>query len=249
MSGHSKWATIKRKKGAADIRRGQMFTKLARELEFAAREGGDPNFNFRLRLAIDKAKAENMPKENIDRAIKRGAGIGEGAVQLEEITYEGYGPHGVGIVIQVVTDNRNRTVSEVRRALTRSGGSLGESGSVAWMFDNKGYITVPMRGLNEDKVFELALDAGAEDVQFSDDSAEIYTMVADLQSVRQAFQEAKLPMEGAELSLIPKTYVELKPAETLQVMNLIEALEELDDVTKVYSNLEITDEALAAIEA
>jgi YebC/PmpR family DNA-binding regulatory protein len=249
VSGHSKWATIKRKKGAADIRRGQMFTKLARELEFAAREGGDPNFNFRLRLAIDKAKAENMPKENIDRAIKRGAGIGEGAVQLEEITYEGYGPHGVGIVIQVVTDNRNRTVSEVRRALTRSGGSLGESGSVAWMFENKGYVTVPMRGLNEDKVFELALDAGAEDVQFSDDSAEIYTMPADLQSVRQAFQDARLPMENAELSLIPKTYVGLKPAETLQVMNLIETLEELDDVTKVYSNLEITDEALAAIEA
>src|SRR5512139_1237247 len=169
MSGHSKWATIKRKKGAADVRRGQMFTKLARELEFAAREGGDPNFNFRLRLAIDKAKAENMPKDNIDRAIKRGAGTGEGATQLEEITYEGYGPHGVGVVIQVVTDNRNRTVSDVRRALTRAGGSLGESGSVAWMFDNKGYITVPMKGLNTDKVFEVALEAGAEDVQFTDE--------------------------------------------------------------------------------
>jgi YebC/PmpR family DNA-binding regulatory protein len=249
MSGHSKWATIKRKKGAADIRRGQMFTKLARELEFAAREGGDPNFNFRLRLAIDKAKAENMPKDNIDRAIKRGAGTGEGATQLEEITYEGYGPHGVGVVIQVVTDNRNRTVSEVRRALTRAGGSLGESGSVAWMFDNKGYITVPMKGLNEDKVFELALEAGAEDVQFTDESAEVYTTPADLQPVRQAFQDAKLPMEGAELSMIPKTYVALSPAETLQVINLVEALEELDDVAKVYSNLEITDEALAAMEA
>jgi YebC/PmpR family DNA-binding regulatory protein len=249
VSGHSKWATIKRKKGAADIRRGQMFTKLARELEFAAREGGDPNFNFRLRLAIDKAKAENMPKDNIDRAIKRGAGTGEGAVQLEEIAYEGYGPHGVGIVIQVVTDNRNRTVSEMRRALTRAGGSLGESGSVAWMFDNRGYILVPMHGLNQDKVFELALDAGAEDVQFTDDSAEIYTIPADLQGVRQAFQDARLPMESAELSLIPKTYVSLSPADTLQVMHLVEALEELDDVAKVYSNLEITDEALAAIEA
>ncbi len=249
MSGHSKWATIKRKKGAADIRRGQMFTKLARELEFAAREGGDPNFNFRLRLAIDKAKAENMPKDNIDRAIKRGAGTGEGATQLEEITYEGYGPHGVGIVIQVVTDNRNRTVSEVRRALTRSGGSLGESGSVAWMFDNRGYILVPMKGLNQDRVFEIALDAGAEDVQFTDESAEIYTLPTDLQTVRQAFQDARLPMESAELSLIPKTYVTLNPAETLQVMNLVETLEELDDVGKVYSNLEITDEALAAMEA
>jgi YebC/PmpR family DNA-binding regulatory protein len=248
MSGHSKWATIKRKKGAADIRRGQMFTKLARELEFAAREGGDPNFNFRLRLAIDKAKAENMPKDNIERAIKRGAGTGEGATQLEEITYEGYGPHGVGIVIQVVTDNRNRTVSEVRRALTRAGGSLGESGSVAWMFDNKGYITIPMHSLNEDTVFEAALEAGAEDVQFTDESAEVYTLVTDLQAVRQAFQDARLPLENAELSLIPKTYVALNPAETLQVMNLVETLEELDDVTKVYSNLEITDEALAAIE-
>jgi YebC/PmpR family DNA-binding regulatory protein len=249
MSGHSKWATIKRKKGAVDIRRGQMFTKLARELEFAAREGGDPNFNFRLRLAIDKAKAENMPKDNIDRAIKRGAGTGEGVTQLEEITYEGYGPHGVGVVIQVVTDNRNRTVSDVRRALTRAGGSLGESGSVAWMFDNKGYISVPMKGLNEDKVFELALEAGAEDVQFTDESAEVYTIPEDLRAVRQAFQDAKLPMEGAELSLIPRTYIALSPADTLQVMNLVEALEELDDVTKVYSNLEITDEALAAMEA
>jgi YebC/PmpR family DNA-binding regulatory protein len=249
VSGHSKWATIKRKKGAADIRRGQMFTKLARELEFAAREGGDPNFNFRLRLAIDKAKAENMPKDNIERAIKRGAGSGEGATQLEEITYEGYGPHGVGIVIQVVTDNRNRTVSDVRRALTRSGGSLGESGSVAWMFDNRGYISIPMHGLNQDEVFEVALDAGADDVQFTDDSAEIYTMPTDLQGVRQALQDAGLPMESAELSMIPKTYVSLGAADTLQVMNLVEALEEMDDVSKVYSNLEITDEALAAIEA
>jgi YebC/PmpR family DNA-binding regulatory protein len=249
MSGHSKWATIKRKKGAADIRRGQMFTKLARELEFAAREGGDPNFNFRLRLAIDKAKAENMPKDNIERAIKRGAGTGEGATQLEEITYEGYGPHGVGIVIQVVTDNRNRTVSDVRRALTRAGGSLGESGSVGWMFDSKGYIAVPMQGLSEDEVFEAAIEAGAEDVQFADESAEVYTLPAELQAVRQAFQEAGLPLESAELSLIPKTYVALSPSDTLQVMNLVETLEELDDVAKVYSNLEITDEALAAIEA
>jgi YebC/PmpR family DNA-binding regulatory protein len=249
MSGHSKWATIKRKKGAADIRRGQMFTKLARELEFAAREGGDPNFNFRLRLAIDKAKAENMPKDNIERAIKRGAGTGEGATQLEEITYEGYGPHGVGIVIQVVTDNRNRTVSDVRRALTRAGGSLGESGSVGWLFDSKGYIAVPMQGLSEDEVFEAAIEAGAEDVQFADESAEVYTLPAELQAVRQAFQEAGLPLESAELSLIPKTYVALSPSDTLQVMNLVETLEELDDVAKVYSNLEITDEALAAIEA
>ena len=149
----------------------------------------------------------------------------------------------------MVIDNRNRTVSEVRRALTRAGGSLGESGSVAWMFDNKGYITVPMKGLNEDKVFEAALEAGAEDVQFTDESAEVHTLPTDLQAARQAFQDARLSMESAELSLIPKTYVALNPAETLQVMNLVETLEELGDGTKVHSNLEITDEALAAIEA
>jgi len=249
MSGHSKWATIKRKKGAADIRRGQMFTKLARELEFAAREGADPNFNFRLRLAIDKAKAENMPRDNIERAIKRGAGIGEGTTQLEEINYEGYGPHGVALLIQVVTDNRNRTVSDVRRALTRSGGSLGESGSVAWLFENQGYITIPMQGLSEDRVFEVALDSGAADVAFSPETAEVYTGPSDLKAIRQTLQDAKLPMDSAELSMVPKTYVSLNPAETLQVMNLIEALEELDDVVKVYSNLDISEEALAALEA
>jgi YebC/PmpR family DNA-binding regulatory protein len=249
MSGHSKWATIKRKKGAADVRRGQMFTKLARELEFAAREGGDPNFNFRLRLAIDKAKAENMPKDNIERAIKRGAGIGEGTTQLEEINYEGYGPHGVALLMQVVTDNRNRTVSDVRRALSRGGGSLGESGSVGWLFESQGYITIPMQGLSEDRLFEVALESGAADVIFSPETAEVYTAPADLKAVRQALQDAKLPIETAELSMIPKTYVSLNPAETLQVMNLIETLEELDDVVKVYSNLDISEEALAAIEA
>ena len=187
MSGHSKWATIKRKKGAADAKRGQMFTKLARELQLAAREGGDPNFNFRLRLIIDKAKAENMPKENIDRAIKRGAGIGEDGVILEEVTYEGYGPHGVAIYMQTVTDNKNRTVAEIRRALTRAGGSLGEAGSVGWLFDSKGYIAVDMAGRNPDTVFEQALEAGADDVQFSDEMADIYTAPADLQAVRQVF--------------------------------------------------------------
>jgi YebC/PmpR family DNA-binding regulatory protein len=248
MSGHSKWATIKRKKGAADAKRGQMFTKLARELQLAAREGGDPNFNFRLRLIIDKAKAENMPKDNIDRAIKRGAGIGEDGAILEEVTYEGYGPHGVAIYIQTVTDNRNRTVAEIRRALTRAGGSLGESGSVGWLFDSKGYIAVDMAGRNPDTVFEQALEAGADDVQFSDETAEIYTAPADLQPVRQAFVDAKYKLENAELTMIPQTSIALSPAETLQVLNLVEALEELDDVAKVYSNLEITDEVLAQME-
>jgi YebC/PmpR family DNA-binding regulatory protein len=247
MSGHSKWATIKRKKGAADARRGQMFTKLAREIQLAARGGGDLNFNFRLRLAVDKAKAENMPKDNIERAIRRGAGLEEGAGQLEEVTYEGYGPHGVAVLIQTVTDNRNRTVSDIRRALTRSGGSLGESGSVGWLFEPKGYITLPMERLSQDKVFEVALEAGADDVQFGDGSAEIYTVPGDLQTVRQALEDGRLKIEAAELSMIPKTWVTLPPADTLQVMNLIENLEELDDVTKVYSNLEISEEALAQL--
>jgi YebC/PmpR family DNA-binding regulatory protein len=249
MSGHSKWATIKRKKGANDAQRGKIFTKFAREIQLAAREGADPNFNFRLRLIIDKAKAQNMPKDNIERAVKRGAGLGEDGQQFEEVNYEGYGPHGVAVYIQTVTDNRNRTVSELRRALTRGGGSLGESGSVGWLFENKGVVTIPMEKLDQDQVFELALEAGAEDVQFGEEMAEIYTEPGDLQAVRQAFQDAKLPIDNAELTMLPKTYVTLSPADTLQVMNLLEALEDLDDVAKVYSNLEITEEALAKMEA
>ncbi len=247
MSGHSKWATIKRQKSANDARRGQLFTKLAREIALAAREGADPNFNFKLRLVVDKARAANMPKENIERAIKRGAGIGGDGAALEEVTYEGYGPHGVALLMQVVTDNRNRTVSDIRRTLTRGGGSLGESGSVGWLFDAKGYITIPAAGINQDKVFELALEAGAEDVQFGEDLVEIYTQPTDLQTVRQAFQDAHYPIETAEVTMVPKTVISLAPAETLQVMNLIETLEDMDDVSKVYSNLDISDEALAQI--
>jgi len=245
MSGHSKWATIKRQKGANDARRGQLFTKLAREISLAARDGGDPNFNFKLRLIVDKARASNMPKENIERAIKRGSGTGDDGAVLEEVTYEGYGPHGVAILMQVVTDNRNRTVSEIRRALTRGGGNLGESGSVGWLFDSKGLIGLTGDRMNQDKVFELALEAGAEDVQFGEETAEIYTLPSDLQAVRQAFQDARYHVEDAEVTMLPKTYIALAPADTLQVMNLIETLEELDDVSKVYANLEISDEALA----
>lgn len=248
MSGHSKWATIKRQKGANDARRGQLFTKLAREISLAARDGGDPSFNFKLRLIVDKARASNMPKENIERAVKRGAGAGDDGAVLEEVTYEGYGPHGVAILMQVVTDNRNRTVSEIRRALTRGGGNLGETGSVGWLFDSKGYITLPGDGLNQDKAFELALEAGAEDVQFGAETAEIYTLPTDLQAVRQTFQDARYHVEDADVTMLPKTYVSLAPADTLQVMHLIETLEELDDVSKVYSNLEISDEALAQME-
>ncbi len=248
MSGHSKWATIKRKKGATDAKRGKIFTKLAREIQLAAREGPDPNFNFRLRLIVDKAKAENMPKDNIERAIKRGAGLGDDGTVLEEVTYEGYGPSGVALYMQVVTDNRNRSVGDIRRILTRAGGSLGESGSVGWLFDSKGYITVAMERLSQDKVFELAIEAGAEDVTFGEEYAEVFTQPADLQTVRQAFQDAKLPIEDAEISMFPKTYVSLDPASTLKVMNMIELLEDLDDIAKVYSNLDISEEALAEME-
>ncbi len=188
-----------------------------------------------------------MPKENIERAIKRGAGLDSEGGQLEEVTYEGYGPHGVAILMQTVTDNKNRTVSEIRRALTHGGGSMGESGSVGWLFESKGYIAVSMEGKNEDKVFELALDAGAEDVQFGEETAEIYTQPSDLQPVRQAFEDGRYKIESAELTMQPKTLIALSPADTLQVLNLVEALEELDDMSKVYSNLEITDEALAEL--
>jgi YebC/PmpR family DNA-binding regulatory protein len=245
MSGHSKWATIKRKKGANDAQRGKIFTKLARELQLAAHEGADPNFNFRLRLIVDKAKAENMPKDNIERAIKRGAGLGSDGAMIEEMTYEGYGPHGVALLIQTMSDNRNRTVSDLRRSLTRGGGNLGESGSVGWLFESRGYISIPLEGVNQDKLFELALETGAEDVVFSEDHAEVYTQTGDLQVVRQAFQDAKYKIESAEMTMVAKTLVDLSPVDTLQVMNLIEAIEDLDDVVKVYSNLNITDEALA----
>ena len=248
MSGHSKWATIKRKKGAADAKRGQMFTKLAREIQLAARQGADPNFNFRLRLAVDKAKAENMPKDNIDRAIKRGAGLDSDAAQLEEVTYEGYGPHGVALYIQVVTDNKNRTVGELRRALTKANGALGESGSVAWLFDQKGLISLEVAAKDQDKVFELALEAGAEDVEFGDGVGEVWTAPGDLQAVRQAFIDAKYKIEDADVRMIAKTHVALKPAETLQVLNLVETIEELDDVVQVDSNLEISEEVLAQME-
>ena len=247
MSGHSKWATIKRKKGAADAKRGQTFTKLAREIQLAARGGADPNFNFRLRLAVDKAKAENMPKDNIERAIKRGAGLDPDAGQLEEVTYEGYGPHGVALYIQVVTDNKNRTVGELRRTLTKANGALGESGSVAWLFDQKGLVTVEISPKDQDKVFELALEAGAEDVQFGEGYAEVWTAPSDLQAVRQAFLDAKYKIEDADTRMIAKTQVSLSPAESLQVLHLIENIEELDDVVQVDSNLELSEEALAQL--
>lgn len=248
MSGHSKWSTIKRKKAATDAKRGKLFTKMGRELAIVARAGGaDPDINFRLRLIIDKARAVNMPKDNIERAIRRGAGLEKGEA-LEEITYEGYGPQGVAMLVQVLTDNRNRSVADVRRLFSRHGGSLGESGCVAWQFDTKGYITIDAAQADPDVVFEVAVDSGAEDVTVGDDLIEILTSQSDLHTVKEALSAGEIPIESAELSMIPKTTMTLDEKATLSNMNLIDALEELDDVQQVYSNLEISDEAMVAYE-
>jgi YebC/PmpR family DNA-binding regulatory protein len=247
MSGHSKWAKIKRKKGEADVKRGAIFTKIGREIQIAAREGGDPDTNFRLRLILEKAREANMPKENIERAIKRGTGDDKSAI-LEEIMYEAYGPHGVAFLIEVLTDNRNRSVAEVRRVFNRMGGSLGESGSVSWMFELKGYLSVDATKADPDEISLVAIDAGADDVVPGDGLVEVYTQPGDLRKVQDALKAAGYEVSSAELSMIPKTQVELSPADTMQVMRVIDALEELDDVTNVYTNLNISDEVLAQYE-
>jgi YebC/PmpR family DNA-binding regulatory protein len=250
MSGHSKWATIKRKKGAADAKRGQLFTRLAREIVLSAREsGGDMDSNFKLRLAVDKARANNMPKDNIDRAIKRGTGEDKEGGTIEQVTYEGYGPHGIAMMIECVTDNRNRAVAEVRRILTRSGGTMGEAGSVGWQFTRKAYFSFPAEGHNPDAVFEMAVDAGADDVQTGKESIEIFAPVEAYKSIFDRLLKEGIKPEESNLRMEPNQPMELTPEQTVQVMNMVESLEELDDVQTVYSNLLITDEALAAMEA
>ncbi|MBX7215216.1 MAG: YebC/PmpR family DNA-binding transcriptional regulator [Thermoflexales bacterium] len=239
MSGHSKWATIKRAKGAADAKRGALFTRLGREIAIAAREGGgNPESNFRLRLAIDKAKGANMPKDNIERAIARATGAGGEGIQLEELFYEGYLPQKVPAMIKVVTDNRNRTVAEVRKTITRAGGSLGEAGSVGWQFNRMGYFVIERaEGIDPDKVFEAALEGGAEDVKTGDEVIEVFTSVDQFRAVRDALQEAKIAVAEAELAMIPNTKTELDEEGAEKVLNAIEALEELDDVQTVYHNM------------
>ncbi len=246
MSGHSKWATIKRKKGLQDARRGALFTRLGREIAIAAREGGpDPEANFKLRLVIDKAKANNMPKENIERAIRRGAGLDKEAAAFEEVMYEGYGAHGVAMLVKVLTDNRNRAVAEVRRVFSRHGGNLAESGAVAWGFEQRGYIVFPRNDQSDDEIFELVLNAGAEDVEMGAEDIEVYTAPDQLHAVSRALQEAGVTPTTIELTMKPKTLVSLPPKDTLSVMGLVDALEELDDVQQVYSNLDISDEVVA----
>lgn len=231
-----------------DARKGQLFTKLARELAVAARQGGgDPDTNFTLRLVVDKAKAANMPKENIERAIQRGTGELKGEA-LEEIMYEGYAPHGVALLVQVLTDNRNRTVADLRRVLTRQGGRLGEIGSVAWQFERKGYIAIPRDDQDVDTIFDTAVEAGADDVVLGDDLIEVYTAIIDFQTVQEALSKAGVLIDNAELAMIPNAPLQLGEGETIKVMGVIEALEELDDVQQVYSNLDISDEVMAKYE-
>jgi YebC/PmpR family DNA-binding regulatory protein len=249
MSGHSKWSTIKRKKGAEDAKRGKIFTKMGRELAIAAREGGpDPEVNFKLRLVIEKAKQANMPKDNIERSIRRGAGLEKGEA-LEQLTYEGYGPGGTAMIVRALTDNRNRAVADVRRAFSRYGGNLGENGCVAWMFEQKGYITIPLNGHDPDELFELAVDAGAADVVIGEDMVEIYAEMSDFQAVQESLSAAEIEMELAEMSMIPQTKMDLESDKGLKVMSLVDALEELEDVEKVYTNLNITDEMFEAYAA
>lgn len=249
MSGHSKWSTIKRKKGAIDAKRGKLFTKIARELQVAAAGGADPAMNIRLRLILDKARAANMPKDNIERAIARGAGL-ETSAQLEEIAYEGYAPSGIAVMVEVMTDNRNRTVAEIRHALTKAGGNMAAAGAVSWQFDRKGQLLVKTNGMDEEDVFMAAVDAGAEDVAFNDDgTAEIITEASDLAAVRDQLSEDGFEIDSAELTFVPQNEMELPASDALKVMNVIERLEDLDDVQNVYSNLAINDDLLAQLEA
>jgi YebC/PmpR family DNA-binding regulatory protein len=242
MSGHSKWSTIKRKKGAEDAKRGKIFTKIGREIVVAVREGGpDPEVNFKLRLVIEKAKQANMPKDNIERSIRRGAGLEKGA-SLEQIIYEGYGPGGTAVMVRALTDNRNRAVADVRRVFSRHGGNLGENGCVAWMFEQKGYITIPLNGHDPDELFELAVEAGAEDVVIGEDMIEVISGVQEFQGVQEAITAANIEMDVAEISMIPQTTMDLDPEKGIKVMGLVDELDELDDVEKVFSNLNISDE-------
>ena len=246
MAGHSKWKQIKRKKAVTDQRRGAAFTRLIREITIAAKQGGgDPAGNPRLRTAIDAAKAENMPGDNIERAIKKGTGELEG-VTYEEVTYEGYGPGGAAILVLTISDNPNRTVAEIRNVFTRHGGNLGATNSVAWMFDRRGQIVVDAKA-GEDATMEAALDAGAEDMTRDGDVFVITTPVAQLHAVQEALKARKLPVQSSEIAMIPKSTVKVEGGEAKRLLQLVEGLEELDDVSKVFSNFDIDAEAMAAV--
>ncbi len=244
MSGHNKWSTIKHKKGAADAKRGRIFSRLIKEITVAARMGGgDINGNPRLRTAVLAAKAENMPKDNIDRAIKKGTGEIEG-VSYDEFIYEGYGPGGAAVLVNVLTDNKNRAAADVRHIFSKCGGNLGEAGCVNWMFSQKGSLTVPKDKASEDQVMEAALDAGAEDVKETDDGFDVLTAPEDFESVKEALEKAGIPFSDAEIAMIPQTTVELAGKEAEQMVRLLETLEDCDDVQNVSTNADIPDSAL-----
>ncbi len=244
MSGHSKWASIKRKKAVTDSRRGALFTKLAKEIQIAVKAGGgpDPETNFKLRLAIQRAKSANMPNDNIDRSIAKAAGGGD-SEQLDEVNYEGYGPGGVAVLVQTVTDNRNRTVSEIRHEFTRAGGNLGETGSVAWQFEVKGTITIGVND-NEEELTLLAIDAGADDVESLDTVLDLQTKPNTLENVRKKLEEHGVPIENADIAMIPKSTLSLETSDAKKTLHLLDRLEELEDVQRVYSNIEFKDEIL-----
>lgn len=250
MSGHSHWATIKRKKGAGDAKRGQIFTRLAREIAMAAREGGgDADSNFRLRIAIDKAKASNMPKDSIQRAVDRGTGTGKDGLTFEEAIYEGIIAKGIAVIVQCVTENRNRTVAEVRHALSKNGGNMGASGAVAWQFTRKAYFSFPLGNNNFDAIFEAALDTGADNCDVEDGIVEITGPVEIFKTMSDALRKMHIQPEEADLRFIPNQETELSVDDTLQVLRAIESVEDLDDVQNVYHNLAITEEAMAKMEA
>lgn len=246
MSGHSKWSQIKRQKGVADVKRGQVFTKLGREIAVAARAGGaNLEMNARLRLAIERARAANMPLDTIERAVKRATGAGEGAA-LEEVTYEGYGPGGAALLIEVLTDNRNRSVAEVRSVFNKAGGGLAEAGAVAWQFEQRGVLTVEAPGQDPDEIGLMALDAGADDVRTDGEIVEVFTAPTELEAVRSALTEQQIPVTSAEVAMVPTTTLALNANHAASTLRLMERLEDLDDVQKVYTNLEISEEAVAA---
>ncbi len=249
MSGHSKWSTIRRKKGAADAKRGKMFTRLIKEISVAARlGGGDPEGNPRLRAAIASAKAENMPKENIERAIKKGTGELEGA-SYEEATYEGYGPGGVAVMVEVLTDNRNRTIAEIRYHFSKHNGNLGESGCVSWIFNQRGLILFDKNQVEEEKLIEVVLDAGAEDVREREREFEVITDPGQYEDVKRAVEDAGLEYSFAEVTMIPQSTVQLQGREAEQMLKLMEGLEDSDDIQKVYANFDIPDEVMERLVA
>jgi len=246
MSGHSKWHSIKHKKGATDAKRGKLFTKFIKEITVAARTGGgDPDANARLRKAILDAKAGNMPNDTIDRAVRRGTGAEDG-VTYDEITYEGYGPGGVAMLIEAMTDNRNRTVAEIRHIFSKNGGNLGESGSVGWLFEKKGYIVVDKAARPEEELFDIAIDGGADDVRDDGDNVEIITSPENFESVQSAIKTAGIEPQVAEVSMVPQNYIKLEGSSAQQMLRLMEAMEDHDDVQKVYANFDIDEAEMAA---